>query len=730
MRQRHTVRKQGVSTLALVTVLVFPFVPSAQPCEDADGDGLCDIDCTDNSPPVAVCPDWIEVPLDDECAWQAVDIVGDSFDPDGHPFTCEVSPDQGQRRAVVGGDLICTDACGAVSESDCVTDLVPRDQTPVEIETSDLLTYLTYGGPTFVIQDDWLTNWSQVREVCGLSFEDNCDREYALRRGITAVEPSRPGEEMFGEPGAFLSDGMATDWAGFLLNLDRRQGAVARSYDITYTVLDRADNVATTVCSVDIVEGDCRSDDDCLGDSYCWRPIGQCGGLGLCQALGDCQGPLMEARWVCGCDGRSHYNACSAQRVRLVNVAHDGPCNTEPTCTSASDCANDEYCYRPENECLAEGVCRLRPDLGQMGPDLVCGCDGTVYDGEASAAEFGTSVLGPISRDMLNHGVTCGVLLAEGECFDTDDCTPGFPPKYCATPENQCGGVGVCQDRLVDCPWWIYGNEYEPHCGCDGRTYFDWCSATGGHGMAIDFEGVCPDEPPCTHNGDCDANANEYCYRPSGHCTAPQGVCRPEATPAGPGERLVCGCDGDIYTGEIMASSGGMSVLGPAVMNPAMPWVAEDCAVLLDDGQCFDQDDCGPGLWCEYVPGLCGNVGECRDGAQDCDLDHALPNPVCGCDGRTHYNACSVYNENVSVAHDGPCPNPVVCTANVDCDGDEYCHRAMGVCASAAGECRPVALSPGTSDWVCGCDGVSREGAMLAAAEGVNLLAPIRCEDL
>jgi len=66
-------------------------------------------------------------------------------------------------------------------------------------------------------------------------------------------------------------------------------------------------------------------------------------------------------------------------------------------------------------------------------------------------------------------------------------------------------------------------------------------------------------------------------------------------------------------------------------------------------------EDCAAGEYCRYEPGQCGEPGAqgtCEVLPEFCTQ---IYEPVCGCDGETHSNACEAARAGVAVKETGSC---------------------------------------------------------------------------
>jgi hypothetical protein len=101
---------------------------------------------------------------------------------------------------------------------------------------------------------------------------------------------------------------------------------------------------------------------------------------------------------VCGCDGQTYGNACSAASEG-VSVASVGECATTGNVCGGlqgATCAAGEFCnFPPEAICGAAdqtGSCTLIPDVCTFEFNPVCGCDDQTYDNACIANAAGVSV--------------------------------------------------------------------------------------------------------------------------------------------------------------------------------------------------------------------------------------------------------------------------------------------------------------------------------------------------
>ena len=358
---------------------------------ESDGDArrfgdelVCPSVCAANTPPAVACPPFAHVPVDEMCGWQAADdgLVAGTSDAEGHRFTCAfVNGDdtvEGAGLGVVPAAVECVDECGARPAHPCETAIVPCDELPPQV---------TVGRSVFSAElgDDWVYNWHQVIDACELVFEDNCSTHVALRLGIVGVRSSDPNEIIEGEPGLFVSDGIAVDWSGFMLNLDGRR-AGPRIYTFDFAVGDEAGGWTEVECGVEVVAGadaNCDGVDDdgdgFVDEDYITKSI-TCG-EGAC---------VTEDHRIC--DGGATVDVCTpgAPSVETCNgidddcdgMIDDGFAVDVPCSAGVGACARSSVTVCTADE--ADVVCAVEPGL--PGDEICNGldddCDGLADEGD------------------------------------------------------------------------------------------------------------------------------------------------------------------------------------------------------------------------------------------------------------------------------------------------------------------------------------------------------------
>lgn len=127
-----------------------------------------------------------------------------------------------------------------------------------------------------------------------------------------------------------------------------------------------------------------------------------------------------------------------------------------PACKDNGECDRSQYCQKRAGKCDGPGNCVVRPQVCPQIFDPVCGCDGLTYSNACFAAMAGVNV---------KSAGAC-----QGTCTKNSDCKG--KDQYCAKATGDCDGQGLCRQKPDLCP-----QIFDPVCGCDGKTYSNFCVA-------------------------------------------------------------------------------------------------------------------------------------------------------------------------------------------------------------------------------------------------------------
>lgn len=299
---------------------------------------------------------------------------------------------------------------------------------------------------------------------------------------------------------------------------------------------------------------------------------------------------------VCGTDGLTHTNWCTATCMHKVDKANDGPCERDKVCSCAVSykpiCGADGLTY--ENGCFLEcnNLFKVGDEKCKERYSRRCHCDKKAQE-----------VCGRDGNTYLNkcHAVCAGTTIAY-----TSKCRPPQPDRSLVQPNNAAN-----QTPNTPCNCSV---ELKPVCGSDNMTYANSCLA------------ICNKITTFKHIGECQACSCPLTYEP------------------------VCAENSETYPNECAATCNKVKVVnkGPCQRSNECICAMDFAPVCGINGKSFS-NRCN--ALCSKVEVAYEGVCKANNGC-GCKFEFE---PVCGKNGTTYPNKCEAGCEKVEVAYAGIC---------------------------------------------------------------------------